>query len=151
MAKLRSLRQICFGILPVTNEELIEKAISVLNPRPLSTPDIKAGMVACALLTKGGKVYTGVCVDAYCALGFCAETAAIGAMITAGETAIDKIVAVGTNKNILTPCGRCREFMYQIDNKNHNCIVLMPKGKTSLLKELLPQHWYEEYAKVNNV
>ncbi len=125
--------------------DLIKEAIGALNPRVLSTPDIQAGMVACALLTKSGQVYKGVCVDAYCALGFCAETAAIGAMITAGETAIEKIVAVGTNKNVLSPCGRCREFMYQIDSDNRDCTVLMPKGKTARLSELLPQHWYEEH------
>ena len=36
----------------------------------------------------------GVCIDVSSGIGFCAEYAAVAAMITAGESEIDTIVAV---------------------------------------------------------
>jgi len=63
--------------------------------------------VAAALLSEKGNVYVGVCIDVCSGMGFCAEHAAIAAMITAGENKIEKIVAVGEN-GIYSPCGRCR-------------------------------------------
>ena len=39
---------------------------------------------------------------------------------------------------VFSPCGRCREFMYQINNKNLNTKVILDKNKAVKLKELLP-------------
>ena len=77
----------------LTNTELIREARRVLNPRQLFN-DNSAGGVACALLSTGGNIYMGVCIDISSGIGFCAEHSAIAAMITAGETGIAKIVAV---------------------------------------------------------
>jgi cytidine deaminase len=49
-----------------------------------------------------------------------------------------KIVAVGRNGKILPPCGRCREFMYQINNENLEAEVLVAENKVVKLEELLP-------------
>ncbi len=106
----------------------------------------EAAGVACALKTDKGNIFTGVCIDVPCGIGFCAEHSAIAAMITAGETAIDTIVAVDWDKSILSPCGRCREFMYLIDDKNKNTTVIMPEGKIMPLHVLLPNHWFEQKA-----
>ena len=46
-------------------------------------------------------------------MGFCAEHAAIAAMITAGENRITKVIAVYEDGTIIPPCGRCREFICQ--------------------------------------
>ncbi len=77
-------------------------------------------------------------------MGFCAEHNAIGAMVTAGEYKIKKIVAVWKDdKNnccILSPCGRCREFMRQIDNDNLETEVILEKDRTVKLKDLLPDY-----------
>ena len=118
--------------------EMIEKARSVLKPRELFQGN-SAGDVACALLSSNGNLYLGVCIDLSSGIGFCAEHSAIAAMITAGESRIAKIVAVWGEKTILPPCGRCREFMYQIDEANfeHTDVIL---GENTLvkLKDLLP-------------
>ena len=53
-------------------EELIDLARKTLNPRELSD-SASAGSVAAALLTDKGNVYTGVCIDTPCSMGFCAE------------------------------------------------------------------------------
>lgn len=126
----------------MNNDELIEKAKSVLNPRKLSSYGAEAGGVGCALVTDKGNVYTGVCVDTPCSMGFCAEHNAVGAMITDGESRIKTIVAVDWDGVILAPCGRCREFIYQMDDENKNADVIMPDGGIMKLKELLPLHWH---------
>ena len=77
-------------------------------------------------------------------IGFCAEHAAIGAMITAGESRIAQIVAVCEGDIVLPPCGRCREFMYQIDSANlGETEVILGAENVVKLKDLLP-HPYDE-------
>ena len=121
-------------------EALYEKAKSVLNPRKLSDY-AEAGGVGAALLTGSGRVYTGVCIDTACSIGFCAEHAAAAAMITAGESRIDKLVAVDWDGRILPPCGRCREFISQLHPDNLNTQVLVGEGVSVTLHDLLPYDW----------
>ena len=120
--------------------ELIEIAKNTINPRTLSD-GCDAGGVAAALVTNKGNVYKGVCIDTVCSMGFCAEHAAIAAMITAGESRIDKIVAVYEN-GVVAPCGRCREFMYQINHDNLSTKIMLKTGEVTL-RELLPHIWDE--------
>jgi cytidine deaminase len=120
-------------------DALLQIARDTLNPRQLSRSS-EAGGVAAALLTDRGNVYTGVCVDTPCSMGFCAEHAAAAAMITAGESRIVRLVAVGGH-GILPPCGRCREFLCQIDDENDHCEVLLENGSIVTLGDLLPARW----------
>ena len=69
--------------------KLYQKAVEVLNPRQVSE-SLEAGGVAAALVTDKGNVYRGVCIDTACSLGFCAEHAAVAAMLTAGEDRVEK-------------------------------------------------------------
>lgn len=127
----------------LSNLEMIEKARSFLKPRQLGHGN-SAGDVACALLTEDGNLYYGVCMDISSGIGFCAEHAAIAAMVTAGESAIAKIVAVWGENTVLPPCGRCREFIYQVDESNYeNCEVILGKDQAVKLKDLLPHPWHE--------
>lgn len=119
--------------------ELIERAKAALSVRELSE-DCWAGSVASALLTEAGNVYVGVCIDVSCGIGFCAEHAAIAAMVTAGEHRIEKIVAV-CGKGVLPPCGRCREFISQVHGGNMDTQVMVAEGKAVALRELLPFDW----------
>ena len=120
--------------------ELYQKALEVLHPRQVSE-DIEAGGVAAALVTDQGNVYQGVCIDTACSMGFCAEHAAIAAMLTAGENRVEKIVAVNWNRDILPPCGRCREFLMQLGNPD--ALVLLAKDTAVKVKDLLPFSWQE--------
>ena len=122
-------------------EKLLAEAKSVLNPRNLSE-NACAGSVAAALLTDKGNIYRGVCIDVPCSMGFCAEHAAIAAMITAGESRIVKLAAVCDGEGIVAPCGRCREFMYQINAENRNTEILLNNGVVTL-NDLLPHIWNE--------
>ena len=121
-------------------EELIEKAEAVLKPRrPSSTAE--ASSVAAAILTKEGHIYTGVCIDTACSMGFCAEHSAAAAMITAGESEIVKMVAINKRGNILPPCGRCREFISQLNDANIEAEVLINRQRAVKLIDLLPYDW----------
>ena len=125
--------------LTASDVDLIAAARSVLNPRRLS-PTVEAAGVGAALRTASGAIYLGVCIDAASGIGFCAEHAAIAAMITAGEQRIDTIVAVDWDGSVLPPCGRCREFVAQVDTANAGTRVILPHG-VRVLRDLLPDHW----------
>ncbi len=121
--------------------ELLEIAQNTLNKRDL-TEDSSAGSVAAALLTDKGDVFRGVCIDTPCSMGFCAEHAAIAAMVTEGQSRIEKIVAVSED-GVIAPCGRCREFIYQINHDNLDTKVLLNDG-VHTIRELLPHIFNEQ-------
>ena len=122
-----------------TRSRLIEAARAVCEHFPLRD-DFSAGGVGAALLTAKGNVYTGICIDLACGLGFCAEVAAMAEMLKNRETHIVAVVAV-SGSEILPPCGRCRETMAQIDARNLACRVLLAEDEEVLLRDLLPRHW----------
>jgi len=131
----------------ISNEELIQEALSVVNKKKID--DSEMGGVGSALVTDKGNIYKGVCIDTPSSMGFCAEHNAIGSMITAGEYKVEKIVAVWKDENedvyILSPCGRCREFMYQTNKENLEADVILDKDKVVKLKALLPYaDWYKK-------
>lgn len=100
-----------------------------------------AGFVGAALLSDTGKIYTGVNIDAPCSVGFCAEHAAIAAMVTAGESKVIRMVAVSCEGEVWPPCGRCREFLCQINDENEKCEVLLPDKSITTIAQLLPHRW----------
>lgn len=128
------------SLMPMTFDELYSRAKSVLNPRQLSEY-ADAGGVGAAILAESGLVYTGVCIDTACSMGFCAEHAAAAAMITAGESRVLKMIAVGWDGRIMPPCGRCREFISQLHNDNLNTEVMVGEAVIVTLRELLPYDW----------
>ena len=127
-------------VTPITNETLISQAASVVRPKKIG--DHLVGDVGCALLTEAGNIYLGVCLDLPSGIGFCAEHSAIAAMVTAGEFRIEKIVAVWKDEQsatfVISPCGRCREFIRQIHPDNLETDVILAADQISKLRELLP-------------
>jgi cytidine deaminase len=129
----------------MTNDELIQKAQAIVKPRKISH-GFTVGDVGCALLTDKGNLHVGVSIDAGGGIGFCAEHCAIASMITDGEQSIRRIVAVLGDGTILPPCGRCREFMRQVDRNNlDRTEVLLRKDKIVKLRDLLPHPWDEVF------
>ena len=124
------------------NIELIENARAVLRWRQLSE-ECCAADVSAALLTEAGNVYRGVSLSAACGIGFCGETAAIAQMLTAGETHILKLAALSGDGRLMPPCGRCRELLYQIDRTNLDTEILLERGRSARLNDLLPDRWQE--------
>jgi cytidine deaminase len=127
----------------MTFDELYDRARAVINPRKLSET-AEAGGVGAAILAADGNVYTGVCIDTACSMGFCAEHAAAAAMVTAGESRVLKVIALDWDGSVLPPCGRCREFISQLHPENRNAEVMVAKDVIVTLRELLPHHWLGE-------
>ena len=122
-----------------TTARLIEAARAVCGEFRL-VEEFTAGSVGAALLTAGGHIYTGVCIDLACGLGFCAEVAAMAEMLKHRETHIVAVVAVCEDR-ILPPCGRCREMMAQLDARNWDCRVIVGEDQVVTLRDLVPCHW----------
>lgn len=127
-------------MVTVTNDDLIASAEAVLNPHRVGGRLF--GDVGSALVTDAGNVYTGVCINTGSGTGFCAEHAAIAAMVTTGEYRIAKIVAVWRDDegvlHVIPPCGRCREFIRQIDPANLDTDVVLGKDTSARVRDLLP-------------
>jgi cytidine deaminase len=100
--------------------------------------DCSAGSVGAALLSDSGQIFTGICIDTACSLGFCAEHAAIAAMLKERQTAIRAIVAVKSDGRVMPPCGRCRELIRQVDPTNWDTLVILGDAQLVTLRELLP-------------
>jgi cytidine deaminase len=131
----------------LSDRDLIGHAAAVLKPYQ-SAGGRLFGDVAAALVSAAGNLYRGVCIDTSSGTGFCAEHAAIAAMITAGQYQIARIVAVWRDDDdrlyVLPPCGRCREFIRQVDPGNLETEVVLGDGRRRPLRELLPEHEWPE-------
>ena len=121
----------------MTAAELIAVAAKLAVPFAPSE-DCSSGDVAAALITPAGNVFTGVCVDTECSLGFCAEHAAIAEMLKARQCQIEMIVAVDHLGHVMAPCGRCRELMWQVAESNRNTAVVLGPERCVRLADLLP-------------
>lgn len=123
--------------------EMYEAAKSVQNARRISGY-ITGGEVSAAVLSDMGKIYTGVCIDTNSTLGICAERNAIFNMITNGENAIAKVLALLPDCTSCTPCGACRELMVQLMPDSYKSIEIMldyQNEKIITLGEITPEWW----------
>jgi len=128
------------------HDDLIAAAALLLRPHLVG--DRLFGDVGAALVSSTGNRYGGVCIDTACGTGFCAEHSAIAAMVTAGEYQITTIVAVWRSDTgdlfVLPPCGRCREFIRQVDPANIETEVVLGRRRSAPLRDLLPAHEWPE-------
>ena len=123
--------------------ELYNAAMKAINPREVSRV-IEAGGVAAAVESASGKIYVGVCVDTACTLGVCAERNAMFNMITCGEDAIRRVIAIDRDGKAIPPCGACREFMTQLMPDDYRTIEIMldyDNERVVTLGELTPEWW----------
>ena len=123
--------------------EMYDAARAVLLERRISDY-VTCSEVAAAVLSKSGKIYTGVCIDTCSTLGICAERNAIFNMITNGEQDIDKVLCILPDGSSGAPCGACRELMVQLMPGRYYDIEIMmdhTTGRTMTLGELTPEWW----------
>ncbi|MDE6733677.1 MAG: cytidine deaminase [Oscillospiraceae bacterium] len=124
-------------------EELYNAAKAVIAPRKISEY-VTAGEVSAAVQSKSGRIYTGVCVDACCTLGICAERNAIFNMLTNGENELRRVLCVMSDGRNGAPCGACRELMVQLMPDSYKDVEIMldyEQGKIVTLGELTPEWW----------
>lgn len=132
-------------LVHMKDSELIEKAKKARERAYAPYSKFKVGT---ALLTKGGKVYTGANVEnATFGLTVCAERIAIFKAITDGEKNFVKIAVVADKNEPVTPCGACRQVLSEFAS-DLKIICANLKGKTERysLKKLLPEA-FEKFNK----
>lgn len=118
-------------------------ALKVQKYRKLSE-HLEAGGVSAAVLSKSGKIYTGVCIDTACGLGVCAERNAIFNMITNGEDELTRVLAIMSNGKSGAPCGACRELIAQLMEDNYQKVEILldyDKEEIITMKDLTPNWW----------
>ncbi len=123
--------------------EMYNAAKAVIGEKVISDY-VTAGGVSAAVLSKTGKIYTGVCIDTASTLGICAERNAIFNMITNGEHQIAKVLAILPDGSSGAPCGACRELMVQLMPEKYKGIEIMldyGTEKVITLGELTPEWW----------
>ena len=134
-------------MIDITNDSLIQKAKSVIKADNKSSI---TGTVGCVLITEKGNIYTGVCIKNESEPHICAEQNAISEMKKTGESKINKIVATWKDDKgdyyIVSPCGRCRQAIYDVNKENLNSDVILDVNTMVKLSELLPHN--SEYNKI---
>ncbi len=98
--------------------------------------------VGAAMLTGDGRVFAGCNVEnASFPEGWCAETSALGAMVSAGYGPGDLVEAVVTaDAALCTPCGGCRQRLAEFVGGDFRLHVCDTAGlrRTFTMPDLLP-------------
>ena len=111
------------------HKELLQTAQALIRER--YQKEGHHSVVAAALRTTSGKIYSAINVGTYQpSIATCAEIIAIGMAHTAEPgMEIESIVAVrDEGAYVISPCGKCREY---IADYGPNTVVLMPKEQGS--------------------
>ena len=135
------------SILTNQDRKLIATATEVISKRYRNDWQ----EIGAAMLTRDGRIVTGVNIDAYIGrIAVCAEAIAIGRAITeTGDCGIKTIVAVRHPKPgepgkiaVVSPCGICRELIHDYDARAR---VIVPDNgrepKVVPIGELLPNKY----------
>jgi cytidine deaminase len=97
--------------------------------------------VACAVEGPDGAMHYGVNVEnAAYPQGWCAEASAIGAAVTAGETAIVRVFVTSNLPEAVWPCGGCRQKIFELARAGCEVVSLGPDGRSErrTIEALLP-------------
>lgn len=97
--------------------------------------------VGAAIQTQNGTIYSGGNVEnASYPVGVCAEASAISAMVNAGERAISAIVVMGEGAELVTPCGACRQRIFEFSIATTRIHIAGPEGirRSFFIDDLLP-------------
>ncbi|MCX5495049.1 cytidine deaminase [Kaistia dalseonensis] len=134
--------------------ELFERASAV---RQNAHAPYSHFLVGAALRTEDGAIFAGANVEnASFPEGWCAETSALGQMISQASTASGRRVAAITvvadrvdGGIVCTPCGGCRQRLKEFSTASTviECVDPTGKGQTFSISDLLPASFFvETYA-----
>ncbi len=101
--------------------------------------------VGAAIETTDGKIYSAFNIESSSyGLSMCAERIALWTAINAGESKFKRIAIVSDSKDFCTPCGACRQVMYDLagdieiyltnrrgEMRNYRLSALLPEAFTS--------------------
>ena len=126
----------------MTKEQIIEEAFKAMKNAYAPYSNYHVG--ACIVM-KDGKYFYGANVEnASYGAAVCAERNAIFNMITNGEDAIKRVIAIDGDGKAIPPCGACREFMTQLMPEEYKKIEIMmdyENERIVTLGDLTPEWW----------
>ena len=103
--------------------------------------------VGASLIADNGNYYSGCNIEnvSY-PCGSCAEQGAISAMIADGGKKIVEILILGYGKELITPCGACRQRILEFSDSQTLIHLADKEGikKTFKINELLPYNFNTE-------
>ena len=92
--------------------------------------------VGAAGLVEDGRVVTGCNVEnASYGLSLCAECGLVSALHLSGDGRLVAVVCVDQHDNVLMPCGRCRQLLYEAGGPQ---LLLQTTKGVRTLDEMLP-------------
>jgi cytidine deaminase len=97
--------------------------------------------VGAAIRTSTGRIFAGSNVENVSfPEGICAEAAAIGAMVSAGERVIVEVLTIADGDHVTTCCGGCRQRLAEFAASDTPVHAAGPEGirRSFTLGELLP-------------
>ena len=89
----------------------------------------------------GNEIFTGCNVEnASYPCGICAERTAVAKAVSEGHRSVTAIAVVGGSPEFCTPCGMCRQFLYEFgEDMTVICCNSAGQYETHTIKELLPR------------
>lgn len=102
--------------------------------------------VGAALLAKSGRIYSAANIESDIpALSICADRLALFEALAAGEKKFEKI-AIFMETKAVTPCGACRQILFEFCGPDLKIIAANTKGKMEkkILGTLLPRPYAKE-------
>lgn len=123
----------------VSDEALVAAAV---DARTRAHAPYSRYAVGAAVLTGSGRLFQGcnVEISSY-SLTCCAERVAVFKAVSEGETRITAVAVVTEDDPPASPCGACRQVLYDFGGAELRVIVGHPSGgvaRTWTLGELLP-------------
>ena len=89
--------------------ELLKKALATA---PYAYAPFSGFKVGAALLSKKGKIHTGVNIEnASFGATLCAERSALASAVSQGEREFEKIAVITSTGSFVRPCGICRQVL----------------------------------------
>ena len=125
-------------------DKLIQAAIQMLERAYIPYSHFPVGA---ALECEDGSVYTGCNVEnASYGLCICAERTAAVKAVSEGKRKFRRIVIAGNSDDYCTPCGACRQFLYEFAPEMEViCLNRKREVMKTTLKELLPHGFGPEH------
>lgn len=126
-------------MLSTEEKNLLEIAKKYYGKREVKGGTI--GHAGCALVSESGQIFTGTSLHLFCGIGFCGEHTAISQMVSQSKDTYVKVIVAFGGRGIYPPCGRCRELLNLLDERNIETDVIVADDKKVKLKDLLPYPW----------
>lgn len=131
--------------MTITSKQKSELIALALDVRANAYAPYSNYPVGAALLTRSGKVFSGVNVEnAAYPLSMCAERSAIFKAVSEGERKFEMIVVATDNGG--SPCGACRQVMSEF-GLDTRLLTVNERGEVVLdttVRELLPEAFQPE-------